>query len=213
VLSLASDCKELLGIKTVGGEEEPATEILTPSEGQTIDASVDTNAWVVKLSRSLTKTLHWQNVKNMGVVTLQALLRGEQSHGTNLEDDPQTKKQKLDTQTSLQTAAQSRNQSEPMLDVLPPSLAASTRTVSQAIHVGDLRLADLRRVIAMDGHVAEFRGEGTLLVDGMVAVKKLSSGKIIVEGVPISVMTPRATDNFTRVKQKIYDGLAVVAAG
>jgi cleavage and polyadenylation specificity factor subunit 2 len=100
-----------------------------------------------------------------------------------------------------------------MLDVLPPSLAASTRTVSQAIHVGDLRLADLRRVIAMDGHIAEFRGEGTLLVDGMVAVKKLSSGKIIVEGVPISVMTPRATDNFTRVKQKIYDGLAVVAAG
>ncbi|KEF61092.1 uncharacterized protein A1O9_02657 [Exophiala aquamarina CBS 119918] len=212
VLSLASDCKELLGIKVVGAEDEPSTEIFTPSEGQLIDASVDTNAWIVKLSRDLAKTLQWQNVKNMGVVTLQGQLKVD-GQASNLHDDPQMKKQKLDTETSLQTAASRRTGPEPLLDVLPPSLAASTRPVTQAIHVGDLRLADLRRLIALEGHLAEFRGEGTLLVDGMIAVKKLSSGKIIVEGVAVNAMTPKAADNFTRVKQKIYDGLAVVAAG
>lgn len=212
VLSLASDCKELLGIKVVGTEDEPSTEIFTPSEGQVIDASVDTNAWIVKLSRDLAKTLQWQNVKNMGVVTLQGQLKVD-GQASNLHDDPQTKKQKLDTEASLQTAASRTTGPEPLLDVLPASLAASTRSVTQAIHVGDLRLADLRRIIALEGHLAEFRGEGTLLVDGMIAVKKLSSGKIIVEGVPVNAMTPKAADNFTRVKQKIYDGLAVVAAG
>jgi len=212
ILSLASDCKELLGIKVAGAEDEPSTEIFTPSEGQVIDASVDTNAWVVKLSRDLAKTLQWQNVKNMGVVTLQGQLKVD-GQASNSQDDPQTKKQKLDTEASLQTAASRTAGPEPLLDVLPASLAASTRSVTQAIHVGDLRLADLRRIIALEGHLAEFRGEGTLLVDGMIAVKKLSSGRIIVEGVPVNPMTPQAADNFTRVKQKIYDGLAVVAAG
>lgn len=214
--ALASDCKELLGMKVAGAEDEPSTEIFTPSEGQTVDASVDTNAWIVKLSRDLAKSLHWQNVKNMGVVTIQGQLKGEGGQGVDVQEDPQPKKQKLDTEAgSLQTNLQPTRPLEPVLDVLPPSFAASTRSVTQAIHVGDLRLADLRRLVAMDGHLAEFRGEGTLLVDGMIAVKKLSSGKIIVEGVPVSAsaMTPNAVDNFTRVKQKIYDGLAVVAAG
>ncbi|KAK5061565.1 hypothetical protein LTR84_008109 [Exophiala bonariae] len=212
ISSLASDCKELLGMKVVGAEDEPTVEIFTPSEGQIIDASVDTNAWIVKLSRDLAKTLQWQNVKNMGVVTLQGQLKVD-SQASNLHDDPQTKKQKLDSEASLQTAVPTTKGLEPLLDILPASLAASTRSVTTAIHVGDLRLADLRRLIALEGHLAEFRGEGTLLVDGMIAVKKLSSGKIIVEGVPVSGMTPRAADNFTRVKRKIYDGLAVVAAG
>ncbi|KIW16601.1 hypothetical protein PV08_03789 [Exophiala spinifera] len=214
-LALASDCKELLGVKAAGVEEETSTEIFTPQEGQTIDASVDTNAWVVKLSRELAKTLRWQNVKNMGVVTIQGQLKAEGEQKADVEDDPQSKKQKIDTEASSQTTPQPGLSIQPVLDVLPASLAASTRSVSQAIHVGDLRLAELRRIIAMDGHTAEFRGEGTLLVDGMIAVKKVGSGRIIVEGAPLGVtaMSTSTADNFTRVKQKVYEGLAVVAAG
>ena len=213
-IALASDCKELLGVKVVGAEEESSIEIFTPTEGQTVDASVDTNAWIVKLSRELAKTLHWQNVKSMGVVTIQGQLKADR-RGDNIQDDPQTKKQKLDPEVSLGTEAPTERAPEPVLDVLPANLAASTRSVSHAIHVGDLRLAELRRLIAIDGHGAEFRGEGTLLVDNMIAVRKLGTGKIIVEGIPVSAaaMTSNTWDNFTRVKQRIYDGLAVVAAG
>ena len=213
-IALATDCKELLGVKIAGAEDESSTEIFTPAEGQTVDASVDTNAWIVKLSRELARTLHWQNVKSMGVVTIQGQLKADR-RGDNLQDDPQTKKQKLDSEVSLAADASTDPPLEPVLDVLPASLAASTRSVSNAIHVGDLRLAELRRLIAMDGHTAEFRGEGTLLVDGMIAVRKLGTGKIIVEGIPASAasINRNTVDNFTRVKQRIYDGLAVVAAG
>ncbi|KIX09533.1 uncharacterized protein Z518_00613 [Rhinocladiella mackenziei CBS 650.93] len=213
--TLALDCQELLGVKVGGVEGEPSSEIFTPREGQIVDASVDTNAWMVRLSRDLAKTLHWQNVKTtMGVATIQGQLRGERDPKADFHDDPQSKKQKLDTEVSVRTNPVTNRPLEPVLDVLPASLAASTRSVTQAIHVGDLRLADLRRMVTMDGHVAEFRGEGTLLVDGMIAVKKLGTGKIMVEGVPIraSSMVPNAADNFTRVKQKIYDGLAVITA-
>ncbi len=213
-VALANDCGELLGVRMAGVEDDSSTEIFTPADGQTVDASVDTNAWIVKLSRDLAKTLRWQNVKNMGVVTIQGQLKADR-RGDNIQDDPQTKKQKLDTEVSLAADPAPGPPLEPVLDVLPASLAASTRSVAHAIHVGDLRLAELRRLIAMDGHLAEFRGEGTLLVDGMIAVRKLGTGKIIVEGVPVSAaaLASNTLDNFTRVKQRIYDGLAVVAAG
>lgn len=212
-LALSSDCKELLGMKVVGAESEQSAEIYAPADGETIDASVDTNAWVVKLSRELARTLHWQNVKNMGVVTIQGQLKGDQT--ADGEDDPHLKKLKLETTASPPSFTLPARPLEPVLDVLPANLAASTRSVAQAIHVGDIRLADLRRNVALNGHVAEFRGEGTLLVDGIVAVKKLGTGKIVVEGVPVSGSSTTSTtaDNFTRVKQKIYEGLAVVAAG
>lgn len=207
--TLASDCRDLLGIKVAGAEDEPSTEVFTPANGESVDASVDTNAWSVKLSRSLAKKLHWQQVKNVAVLTLQAQLKAEALVSETDESKP--KKQKIDAGNP-----QGADELVPILDTLPASLAASTRSVAQPIHVGDMRLADLRRIMSMSGHTAEFRGEGTLLVDGIIAVRKLTSGKIIVEGVPVNTvasMTTRTSDSFTRVKQQIYEGLAVVAAG
>jgi cleavage and polyadenylation specificity factor subunit 2 len=209
-LALAADCRELLGVKTVG-EDESSSEIFTPAPLQTIDASVDTNAWVVKLTRNLVKRLQWQSVKDIGVVTLQGQLRAKMD-SLNLEDDPKAKKQKVDTEIAREATPTPTSKTLPVLDILPPALAAATRSVTQPIHVGDMRLAELRRLMNMAGHNAEFRGEGTLLVDGMIAVRKLGSGKIIVEGTPVNTLT-RNTDSFTQVKQRIYERLAVVAAG
>lgn len=208
-LALAADCQELLGVK-VAGDDESSSEVFTPAQNQTIDASVDTNAWVVKLTRNLVKRLHWQSVKDIGVVTLQGQLRAEMET-LNLEEDPKTKKQKIDTEIAREKTPPPTTHTLPVLDVLPPALAASTRSVTQPIHVGDMRLAELRRLMNMAGHNAEFRGEGTLLVDGMIAVRKLGSGKIIVEGTPVNSMM-RNIDSFTQVKQRIYERLAVVAA-
>lgn len=208
-LALAADCRALLGVK-VAGEDESSSEIFTPAQHQNIDASVDTNAWVVKLTRNLVRKLHWQSVKDIGVVTLQGQLKAEME-GLNLEDDPKSKKQKLDTEVAREQSPQIVH-SLPVLDTLPPALAAATRSVAQPIHVGDMRLAELRRLMNMGGHSAEFRGEGALLVDGMIAVRKLGSGKIVVEGVPVNTIA-RNGDSFTQVKQRIYERLAVVAAG
>ncbi|RMZ88305.1 hypothetical protein DV736_g4466, partial [Chaetothyriales sp. CBS 134916] len=211
--ALASDCKELLGVKRTGADEEQCAEIFTPVNGEAIDASVDTNAWIVKLSRNLARTLRWQHVKNVGVFTVSGQLKTDDPDSINHGEDPQAKKQKMDTEL-LPDASPRWATSTPILDVLPPALAASTRSVAQPIHVGDTRLADLRRLLNAGGHSAEFRGEGTILVDGLVAVRKMANGRIVVEGVPLSVLPgSRSSDSFTHVKQRIYAGLAVVAAG
>jgi cleavage and polyadenylation specificity factor subunit 2 len=60
---------------------------------------------------------------------------------------------------------------------------------------------------------AEFRGEGVLVINGTVAVRKTAAGTIEVDGGAYSFADPRAGDSatFFKVKKKIYEGLAVVA--
>jgi cleavage and polyadenylation specificity factor subunit 2 len=220
--ALAYDCKTLLAAKEgeMGGES--AVDIFTPEMGQSIDASVDTHAWIVKLSRDLVKRLHWQNVRNMGVVTLTGQLKGEDPLVTQ-SDAPgsKTKKQKLlkpeaEEKTDSSPPKKAAVEANPILDLVPASMTSATRSVAQPLHVGDMRLADLRRIMGTAGHTAEFRGEGTLLIDGSVAVRKLGTGKIVVEGSPFNAAmasTGRSGNTFYEVRRSIYEGLAIIAGG
>lgn len=229
--TLATDCRGLL---TANAGMDNATsksvaDIFTPYPCDTVDASVDTNAWVVKLSRALVRRLKWQNVRSLGVVALTANLRGPEPIATKDDDadDDEPSKKKAMVQVGSEVEAKSVIESRandslvkkevfPLLDVLPPNLAAATRTVSRPLHVGDLRLADLRKVMQASGHSAEFRGEGTLLIDGFVVVRKSGAGRIEIEGSarasPFNRRTARRDEGtFLAVKRKIYDCLAVVS--
>ena len=218
--ALAADCKSLLAMKEGESEASKATEIFTPAVGETVDASVDTNAWIVKLSRNLVKRLQWQAVRSMNVVTLTGQLRGEQP---TLEEDAvatSNKKQKLlkeenELEVDRPMAEHSQKEIDPLLDIIPSSMAAVSRSGAQPLHVGDIRLADLRRLMAGAGYLAEFRGAGTLVINGNIAVRKLATGKIVVEGVPNNaVMTPsQGRSNYHEVKRQIYSTLASVGAG
>lgn len=219
-LSLAADCKKLLAAQ-LGTDEESAIDVFTPKVGASIDASVDTNAWVVKLADPLVKRLKWQQVRGLGIVTVTGLLVGSQFTPTDEEhsgdDEGANKRQKTITDgsaapaestTSGQLTAKTENL-VPTLDVLPINLVSAIRSAAQPLHVGDLRLADLRRAMQSSGHTAEFRGEGTLLIDGSVVVRKTSTGRIEVESVGLPVGGDAST--FYAVKKQIYEGLAVVA--
>lgn len=221
--TLADDCRKLLTSRSSGGDNK-AADVYTPEVGSTVDASVDTNAWAVKLTESLVRRLRWQNVKGMGIVTLTGRLAATiPDPDTETDVEGSNKKQKLlkeepDSLTETKASAEIATTASimPTLDVVPTSMASATRSVAQPLHVGDLRLADLRKLMLASGYSAEFRGEGTLLIDGSVAVRKMGTGRIEVEslGAATSAGNPlqRGT-TFYAVKSKIYEGLAVVAGG
>lgn len=220
-LSLAADCKKLLAAQ-LGTDEENAIDVFTPSVGVSIDASVDTNAWVVKLADPLVKRLKWQKVRGLGIVTVTGLLVG--GHFTPIngdhagDEEGANKRQKTITDGSAAppestsgqvTTTTTTDAPVPTLDVLPINLVSAVRSAAQPLHVGDLRLADLRRAMQSSGHTAEFRGEGTLLIDGSVVVRKTATGRIELESIDLPVTGSIST--FYAVKKQIYDGLAVVA--
>lgn len=222
-LSLADECRKQLRAKAAGWTEGLAVDVFTPLVGEAVDASVDTNAWTVRLSSLLVKRLHWQNVRGLAVVTLTGLLASSVPEDPTQVETSSTKKPKLaeeDVQVlnanELPIVSEQIAELPPTLDVLPASMAAATRSIAQSLHVGDLRLADLRKLLQSSGHAAEFRGEGTLLIDGVVAVRKTATGRIEVEGGGLTCSEPRLRrleGTFHAVKKKVYEGLAVVAGG
>ncbi|KAK4691794.1 cleavage and polyadenylation specificity factor subunit 2, partial [Lecanoromycetidae sp. Uapishka_2] len=221
-LRLADECKQKLRPEPVDDTGKAANSVFAPSIGQMIDASVDTNAWTVRLSEALVRRLHWQNVRGLGVVTLMGHLAATTLNGPPAEASSRKKLKLLNAEAEdtkiadIPTSSQKAPELAPTLDVLPPNMIAATRSVAQPLHVGDLRLADLRKVLQSSGHTAEFRGEGTLLIDGLVAVRKSGTGRIEVESGGLNmpdIRTRTLESSFQAVKRKIYDGLAVIAGG
>ena len=219
---LADDSRQKLKIEAVDDNGKSVDFVYTPYNGQTIDASVDTNAWTVRLSEALVRRLHWQNVKGRSVVTLMGhLAAATLDEGST--DPSSRKKLKLladekeeSKPDDVAAASEKAPELAPTLSPLPTSLVAATRSVAQPLHVGDLRLADLRKILQSTGHTAEFRGEGTLLIDGLVAVRKSGGGKVEVEGGGLNLPELRTRNlegSFYAVRRQIYDGLAVIAGG
>ncbi|KAI1817651.1 beta-lactamase-like protein [Poronia punctata] len=202
-MTLASDCKKLIA--------ESSIAIFTPAIGKTVNASVDTNAWVVKLAPSLVKQLKWQSVRGLSIATVTGrLLALQRQLAGDGEGDSANKRVKTE---ETQTKEPAEAPVEPTLDVVPTSMASATRSVAKPLHVGDPRLADLRKAMQQSGHTAEFRGEGTLLIDGSVMVRKTATGRIEVEsiGLPMGGPANQIAGTFYAVKRTIYDNLAVVA--
>jgi cleavage and polyadenylation specificity factor subunit 2 len=212
-LALATDCRKLLAAQ-LGTSEESNVDVFTPEVGAIVDASVDTDAWVVKLTDSLVKRLRWQHVKGLGIVTLTGRLEST-SLAPHVDEEGSNKKQKMIKGEAEPAADIPVEVGMPTLDVLPSTLASAARSVAQPLHVGDLRLADLRKIMQASGHTAEFRGEGTLLIDGSVIVRKTGTGRIEVESIGMtgSASLMQQGNAFYAVKSKIYEGLAVVAGG
>ncbi|CDO95899.1 unnamed protein product [Kluyveromyces dobzhanskii CBS 2104] len=71
-----------------------------------------------------------------------------------------------------------------------------------SLRIGDVRLPELKRRLTAENHKAEFQGEGTLVVDGKVSVRKINDAETIVDGSP--------SDVFYKVKSAVSDMLANV---
>lgn len=215
-LALANDCRKLLAAQ-IGNVAENTIDVYTPEMGDVVNASVDTNAWVVKLTDALVKRIRWQKVKGLGIVTVTGRLESPNDDSIKT-DDKDTIQESLKGENEEVVArdgvdAEKAVVETPTLDVLPSSMASATRSVAQPLHVGDLRLADLRKIMQSSGHTAEFRGEGTLLIDGSVVVRKTGTGRIEVESIGVLTGGSSQGNTFYAVKGKIYEGLAVVAGG
>ena len=213
-------------VSTNRGVAAADVDVLLPRVGEPpVDASVDTHAWVVRLADALVKKLKWQNLRGLGIVTMTgqlhpgvaAAVAAAAAADNNAEANKRQKTESTTASTALVPASAASGASLPTLDLLPSNISlAVARAGTQPLHVGELRLADLRRSMQASGHTAEFRGEGTLVIDGSVAVKKTTTGRVEVESIGLPTDGGPATKiggTFYAVKKIIYEGLAVVAGG
>ncbi|CCF56598.1 hypothetical protein KAFR_0B03020 [Kazachstania africana CBS 2517] len=84
----------------------------------------------------------------------------------------------------------------------PISSGTKMHTKSGLLSIGEVRLAEVKRKLTEQGHVAEFQGEGTLVVNNEVMVRRISDGETIIDGSP--------SELFDIVKKSITEMLAKV---
>ena len=85
---------------------------------------------------------------------------------------------------------------------LKPVTGNYKRHNNGSLSIGDVRLAEVRRKLLDLNYNAEFKGEGTLIVNSQVAVTKINDGETIISGFP--------SDIFDTVKSAITEMLAKV---
>jgi cleavage and polyadenylation specificity factor subunit 2 len=211
---IATYCRNLWVPKTPKAQRE--VDVYTPANGETVNASVDTNAWVLRLSDQLVKQLKWQNVGSLSVSPALGQLRitPEEPVSANDADSHDQKRQKLDLTPSstaiIRPTSTDTDALTPItLDVPPALMAAATRASHHPILVGDIKLPDLRKALQSRGIQAEFRGPGQLLCDGAVMVQKDGTGRLVVE----DRGGGWRGGLWKRVREVVYGGLAVVVGG
>lgn len=84
-------------------------------------------------------------------------------------------------------------------ELWPSDVAESCR---EPIFIGDIRLSELKRKLAQAGYQAEFCGEGMLVCNRKVAVRKITEGELIIEG--------GISSEFDVVRRTIVSLLAVI---
>ncbi|KAJ6275678.1 cleavage and polyadenylation specificity factor subunit 2 [Bipolaris maydis] len=194
----------------VGGEQGETLELAEISR-IALNANTDSASaisvftpTVGVLSRNMVRNLRWQNVRGMGVVAITGRLAAASLEPEVKEeaDTPAKKKARVDAPAI--PVSSDNNNDTPVLDVVPANMATAVRSVAQPFHL-----------MNANGMQAEFRGEGILVVNGTVAVRKTATGQIEIDGGAYGNFDPRTNDaaTFSRVRRQIYEGLAVVAGG
>ncbi|KAL3232800.1 Cleavage factor two protein 2 [Nakaseomyces bracarensis] len=86
--------------------------------------------------------------------------------------------------------------------ILKPLNTHSAVQTNGSLAIGDVRLIQLKQNLNILHHTAEFRGEGTLVVDDKVIIRKVSDSETIIDGNP--------SELFYSVKKMVTDMLAKI---
>ncbi|KAG9288727.1 hypothetical protein G9A89_004346 [Geosiphon pyriformis] len=85
-----------------------------------------------------------------------------------------------------------------LLDVVKTEEAGS----HQPVFVGEVKLTELKRVLQSEGITAEFKGEGVLVCNERVAVRKTSSGQLVLEGT--------LSEDYYKIRNLVYGQHAIL---
>ncbi|CCJ29043.1 unnamed protein product [Pneumocystis jirovecii] len=147
-------------------------DIYSPLQGEVLKIGIKLNSYNLKLSDNIINTLRWKKLGDYNVSHVIGKLK--------LSADF--------TETNL-----------PILEIL--STHSNIRNIPQShpLFVGDVKLTQVKQLLQDQGHVAELIGEGVLLCDGLVTVRKIGGGKVILEG--------GVSQEFYDVRKIVYDSI------
>jgi len=178
-------------------------DVYAPTVNETIDISVDTHQYEIRLSDEIAKNIKWQTVPSQ----VPRRISDTQVENQQIAHIAGSITISEPVETNGTPLAESSALVKPL-----PTLSLLSREiegvpVARPLHVGHVRLLELKQRLQKAGYDA-ILGEGVLVCDGVVRVLKEEGGTgVRIEGV---ITGDKARKAYWDVRKAVYEGLAVV---
>ncbi|KAL1512753.1 hypothetical protein ABEB36_002291 [Hypothenemus hampei] len=160
--------------------------VFTPQRGEIVDATSETHIYQVRLTDALVSQMDFQKAKEAEVayINAQIVVRETQSDAKRLTLDNEPMEVDEDDLKVL---------------TLEPSTENDNH---EPVFVNELKLSDFKQVLAKSNVSSEFSGGVLWCCNGTIAVRKLETGKIVLEGC--------MSEDYFKVKELLYDQFAIL---
>ncbi|XP_017769181.1 PREDICTED: probable cleavage and polyadenylation specificity factor subunit 2 [Nicrophorus vespilloides] len=169
-------------------KEHIDARIFAPARGEIIDATSETHIYQVRLTDALVSQLKFQKAKEaeLAWINAQIVLRESQ-----LDAKPMTIDNELMEvdEEDLKTYAL-----EPMscLNQIP----------HDTVYINELKLSEFKQILSKSNISSEFSGGVLWCCNGTIAIRRIETGKVIVEGC--------ISEEYYKVRELLYDQYAIL---
>ncbi|KAJ8973068.1 hypothetical protein NQ317_004405 [Molorchus minor] len=166
--------------------ENIQARVFTPNKGEIVDATSETHIYQVRLTDALVSQLNFQKAKDAEVawVNAQIVIRENQADAKrmNIDDEPMEVEDEDQKILTLEPATE-ENEHDP-------------------VFINELKLSEFKQVLAKTNISSEFSGGVLWCCNGSVAIRRVESGRIILEGC--------ISEDYYKVKELLYEQYAIL---
>lgn len=157
--------------------EQGLEAVVVAKPNETLAASSEIYIFNVKVTPELENLLKWQRILGdfaVAHITGRLIIGGEDDGDIKMNNDEDE---------NIEEEMKEFEKRE--ISIMPLQTAKELASAPRAnpLFVGDIKLAELKKKLIAQGHKAEFRAEGILVCDDKVAVRKVSEGQIVIDGI------------------------------
>ncbi|CAH2012768.1 unnamed protein product [Acanthoscelides obtectus] len=173
--AIEKHCREVVGART-----------FAPQKGEIVDATSETHIYQVRLTDALVSQLNFQKAKESEVSWLNAMitLREGQADAKRLNVDNEPMEVE-DEDTRILTL-------EPVTE----------EDMHDPVFINELKLSEFKQILARSNISSEFSGGVLWCSNGSIAIRKVETGKIMLEGC--------ISEDYYKVKEIMYEQYAIL---
>lgn len=180
---VASHCEQNIGSK-----------VFTPHRGEVIDATTETHIYQVRLTEALVSELEFQKGKDAEIAWINGKINVRNKVIENASGNPGPTSMEDDDQLIEITDGDRIIALDPLsADEIPPH---------DFIFLNEIKLTDLKQILNRHNIQSEISGGMLLCCNGTIALKKIDTGKVTIEGC--------LSEEYFKVRELLYEQYAIV---
>lgn len=166
-------------------EENIQARVFTPDKGEVIDVTSETHIYQVRLTDALVTQLNFQKAKDAEVAWLTAniVLRESQADAKRIYVDDERMEDDEDTR----------------ILTLEPYIEGDNH---DPVFINELKLSEFKQILGKNNIPSEFSGGVLWCCNGTIAIRRVESGKIMLEGC--------VSEDYYKVKELLYEQYAIL---